>query len=108
MEGYMELNDDFFGKVKSKTNVDKETLVEFTNQFYKLLKKVNMSHRIYYYTSEYFRRLTSKGIINYWDEITLDTLINNIDIFTSIELTEEDIKSFKESFKKEEKTKKLK
>lgn len=88
--------------------IDKETLVEFTNQLSKLLKKVNMSHRIYYYTSEYFRRLTSKGIINYWDEITLDTLINNIDIFTSIELTEEDIKSFKESFKKEEKTKKLK
>lgn len=28
----MELNDDFFGKVKSKTNVDKETLVDLAKR----------------------------------------------------------------------------
>ena len=33
----MELNDDFFGKVKSKTNVDKETLVD-------LAKRLNESN----------------------------------------------------------------
>lgn len=88
--------------------IDKDTLVEFTNKLSELLKKVNMSHRIYHYTSEYFRRLIAKGIINYWDEITLDTLVSNMDIFTNIELTEEDINEFKQSLKKEEKSKKLK
>jgi len=34
----MELNDDFFGKVKSKTNVDKETLIDLA----KRLNKNNM------------------------------------------------------------------
>ena len=88
--------------------IDKDTIVEFTNKLSELLKKVNMSHRIYHYTSEYFRRLIVKGIINYWDEITIETLINNIDIFMNLELTEEDINKFKESFTKEEKSKKLK
>lgn len=88
--------------------IDKQTMIEFTNKLSELLKKVNLSHRIYHYTSEYLKRLLAKGIVNYWDEITLDTLLSHMDIFTNVELTEEDIKQFQESFPKEEKTKKLK
>ncbi len=81
---------------------------EFVTRFSELLKKVHLSHRIYYYTSNYFKRLISKGIINYWDEITLDTLLNNLYIFEGIDLTKEDIQEFINNYPKEEKTKKLK
>ena len=67
-----------------------------------------MSHRIYHYTSEYFKRLVSKGIINYWDEITLDTLLNELDIFLGIDLELTDIEEFRQSYKTEDNTKKLK
>lgn len=89
-------------------NISKEVLEDFVNKLSNLLKKVNLSHRIYYYTSEYFKRLIAKGIINYWDEITLDTLLNHLEVFESIELTKEDIEEFKEQLKPEEKSKKLK
>ena len=36
----MNLNDEFFGKVKNKTNVDKETLVDLA----KRLNENNMKH----------------------------------------------------------------
>ena len=53
------------------------------------------------------KRLLAKGIINYWDTISLNTLLEHIDIFEQIELSEQDIVEFKNQFK-EEKTKKLK
>lgn len=40
-----------------------EALESFVNQLSELLKKVNLSHRIYFYTSEYFKRLIVKGLI---------------------------------------------
>jgi len=88
--------------------ITEEELTDFVNKFSELLKKVNMSHRIYHYTSEYFKRLLSKGIINYWDEITFETLLNELDIFMGIDLTQEDIEEFRTNFKPEEKAKKLK
>ncbi len=81
---------------------------EFVTRFSELLKKVHLSHRIYYYTSNYFKRLISKGIINYWDEITLDTLLNNLYIFEGIDLTKEDIQEFINNYPKQENSKKLK
>ncbi len=89
-------------------NISEEDLVDFIDKLSDLLKKVNMSHRIYFYTSEYFRRLISKGIINYWDEITLETLLSNLEVFQNLELTEADIHEFINSFSKEENSKKLK
>ena len=88
--------------------ITEEELTIFVNKFSELLKKVNMSHRIYHYTSEYFKRLITKGIINYWDEITLDTLLNELDIFLGIDLAQEDIEEFRQSYKPVENTKKLK
>ena len=64
-----------------------------------------MSHRIYHYTSEYLNRLLAKGIINYWDTISLDTLLEHIDIFEQIEISKEDIEEFKNEFKEEPKKK---
>lgn len=89
-------------------NITEEDLVYFVNKLSELLKKVNMSHRIYFYTSEYFRRLISKGIINYWDEINLETILSNLEVFQNLKLTEEDIQEFINSFSKEENSKKLK
>jgi hypothetical protein len=88
-------------------NISEEVFTNFVNKLSNLLKKVNMSHRIYYYTSEYMKRLITLGIINYWEEITLDTLLDHIDIFEQIDISKESIESFKQEFK-EEKTKKLK
>lgn len=88
-------------------NITEEQLTTFVNNLSELLKKVNLSHRIYHYTSEYLKRLLSKGIINYWDEISLDTLLEHISIFEQLELSKEDIETFKESFKLQEKAKKL-
>ena len=64
-----------------------------------------MSHRIYNYTSEYMKRLLAKGIINYWDTISLDTLLEHIDIFEQLEISKEDIEAFKNEFKEEPKKK---
>lgn len=89
-------------------NISQEAITDFVNKLSILLKKVNLSHRIYYYTSEYFQRLIAKGIINYWDEITLDTLLSHLDVFIVLGLTDEDLKEFKQQFNQEEKTKKLK
>lgn len=86
-------------------NIKTEDFTIFVNRLSNLLKKVNMSHRIYHYTSEYMKRLIAKGIINYWEEITLDTLLEHIDIFEQIELSKEDIESFKNEFKEEPKKK---
>lgn len=87
--------------------ITEETLTTFVTRFAELLKKVNQSHRIYHYTSEYMRRLLAKGIVNYWDTISLDTLLEHIDIFEQIELSKEDIEEFKNQFEAE-KSKKLK
>lgn len=87
--------------------ISEEDLTTFVTRFAELLKKVNLSHRIYHYTSEYMKRLLAKGIINFWDTISLDTLLEHIDIFEQIDLSAQDIVEFKNHFK-EEKTKKLK
>lgn len=86
-------------------NISEDEIVDFVNKLSELLKKVNMSHRIYFYTSEYFKRLISKGIINYWDEITLETLLSQLEVFKRLELTDEDIKEFIGSFSKEKQSK---
>lgn len=75
--------------------VTEDELVKFVDRFSELLKIVNQSHRIYYYTSEYMKRLLAKGIVNYWDEIAFDTLISSINIFEQIGLLKEDIEVFK-------------
>ena len=51
------------------------------------------------------KRLLAKGIINYWDTISLDTLLEHIDIFEQIEISKEDIEAFKNEFKEEPKKK---
>lgn len=90
-------------------NVSKDIIVDFVNKLSELLKKVNLSHRIYFYTSEYFKRLICKGLINYWDEINLDTFISQLDVFEGLEgLLPEDIEELKKQLKPEEKSKKLK
>ena len=86
-------------------NISEDEIVDFVNKLSELLKKVNMSHRIYFYTSEYFKRLISKGIINYWDEITLETLLSQLEVFKRLELTDEDIKEFIGSFSKQKQSK---
>lgn len=86
-------------------NISEEVFTDFVNKLSNLLKKVNMSHRIYHYTSEYMKRLLAKGIINYWDTISLDTLLEHIDIFEQIEISKEDIEAFKNEFKEEPKKK---
>ncbi len=88
-------------------NITEEQLTIFINKLVELLKKVNLSHRIYYYGSEYMKRLIAKGIINYWDEINFQTILDHMDIFTNIELSENDIQEFKKQFELQDKTKKL-
>lgn len=75
--------------------VTKENLDIFIDELENLLKEKMLSHRIYFYTSEYFKRLYAKGLINYWDDITINTIINQLNCFESLEYTNEQIEEFK-------------
>ena len=75
--------------------ITEEELTIFVDKLEQWLKSKMLSHRIYYYTSEYFRRLLAKGLINYWDDLTTDKLISYLDCFESLEYTEEEISEFK-------------
>lgn len=75
--------------------ITEEELTIFVDKLEKWLKSKMLSHRIYFYTSEYFKRLLAKGLINYWDDLTTDKLTSYLDCFESLEYTEEEIAEFK-------------
>lgn len=74
--------------------ITEEELTIFVDKLEQLLKSKFLSHRIYFYTSEYFKRLLAKGLINYWDDLTTDKLISYLDCLESLEFTKEEIKEF--------------
>lgn len=84
-----------------KYNVPELTLDEndielFVNLLEEFLKSKSISHRIYYYTSNYFKRILIKDLINYKDTITIEDFINELYIFQAEEYTEEEILKFQE------------
>ena len=76
-------------------SISEDELKIFIDELEKLLKKKMLSHRIYFYTSEYFKRLLAKGLINYWDEISIKTLLDELYCLEKLEYTEEEIEAFK-------------
>ncbi len=75
--------------------ITEEELNIFIDELEKFLKSKMLSHRIYFYTSEYIRRLLATGLINYWDDINIETLIEHINCFENLEYTEEELEGFK-------------
>lgn len=88
--------------------ITEEELTTIVNIFESWLKKHLQAHRIYMYTSEYLRYLYAKCLINYEEELTLDTFINNITRLESDDFSLEDVTELqsliKEELSKENKT----
>lgn len=79
--------------------LDEKDIELFVNLLEEFLKSKTISHRIYYYTSNYFKRLLVKALINYEDTITIEDFINELYIFQTEEYTEEEISSFQEKLR---------
>lgn len=83
VEGYMNLNDDFFGKVKNKTNVDKDTLVDLA----KRLNENNMKdEKVLKSIIKDLSKITGKSVSLEKEQKIIDTIKNdkvpkNIDKF---------------------------
>ena len=83
VEGYMNLNDDFFGKVKNKTNVDKDTLVDLA----KRLNENNMKdEKVLKSIIRDLSKITGKSVSLEKEQKIIDTIKNdkvpkNIDKF---------------------------
>lgn len=83
VEGYMNLNDDFFGKVKNKTNVDKDTLVDLA----KRLNENNMKdEKVLKGIIRDLSKITGKSVSLEKEQKIIDTIKNdkvpkNIDKF---------------------------
>lgn len=75
--------------------VTEEELVIFISELENWLKTKTLSHRIYHYTSHYLKVLLAKGLINYWDEITTNTLTEYLKYIEPEEFTEEEVNEFK-------------
>ena len=88
--------------------ITEEELTIIVNTLETWLKKHLQAHRIYMYTSEYLRYLYAKCILNYEEELTLDTFINNILRLESDDFSLEDVTELqtilKEAVSKEKKT----
>lgn len=76
--------------------ISKAEIEVFINELETWLKIKSLSHRIYHYTSLYFKRILAKGLVSYWDTITLDELISELKAFEGLEYTEEEIKLFQQ------------
>ena len=83
VEGYVNLNDDFFGKVKNKTNVDKDTLVDLA----KRLNENNMKdEKVLKSIIKDLSKITGKSVSLEKEQKIIDTIKNdkvpkNIDKF---------------------------
>ena len=75
--------------------ISEEEITIFVLELEKCLKTKLLSHRIYYYTSNYFKILLAKGLINYWDEITIKSLTEYLKYIAPEEFTEDEIQVFK-------------
>ncbi len=79
--------------------INKLDLTIFTDLLEEFLKKKLLSHRIYHYTTMYFRRILIKALVNYQETLSVEDLLSEIDIFEVEEFTKEDINEFKEKIK---------
>ena len=84
-----------------KLLINEEELTTIVNIFEPWLKKHLQAHRIYMYTSEYLRYLYAKCLINYEEELTLDTFINNLKRLESDDFSLEDITELQSLLKEE-------
>lgn len=84
-----------------KLLINEEELTTIVNIFESWLKKHLQAHRIYMYTSEYLRYLYAKCLINYEEELTLDTFINNFKRLESDDFSLEDITELQSLLKEE-------
>ncbi len=79
--------------------LDEKDIEQFVNLLEEFLKLKNISHRIYYYTSNYFKRLLIKDLINYEDTITIEDFINELYVLQTEDYTEEEISNFQEKLR---------
>lgn len=56
------------------------------------LRPLLQAQRIFAYSSDYFRYLYSKGLLNYWDEITIEEIINHLYFLEKDDISLEQIK----------------
>lgn len=81
--------------------ITKEELTKIIDIIENWLKQFILSQRTYAYSSSYLSMLYAKGLINYWEEITLKDFINNLNIFESEDIPLSKINELKEILTKE-------
>lgn len=81
--------------------ISESNLTTLVNIIEEWLKQFTLSQRIYYYTSQYLATLYAKGLINYWDEISINEFIENLYIFESDDISKDQIKKLKETITEE-------
>lgn len=72
--------------------VSETELTTFINILEEWLKPLLQAQRIYAYSSDYFKFLYSKGLLNYWDEITIEEIISHLYFFEKDDISLEAIK----------------
>ena len=81
--------------------IDQSELTTIIDIMENWLKKFTLSQRIYTYTSQYLSLLYAKGLINYWDEITINDFIKYLYIFESDDISITEIQNLKEQLTNE-------
>lgn len=72
--------------------ISENELTIFIDTLESWLKPFIQAQRIYAYSSEYFKYLYAKGLLNYWDEITIEEIIYHLYILENDDISIDQIK----------------
>ena len=72
--------------------ISETELTIFIDTLESWLRPLIQAQRIYAYSSDYFKYLYSKGLLNYWDEITIEEIINHLYFLEKDDISLEQIK----------------
>ena len=80
--------------------IKKEEMTIFVDAIAQSLSSKNLPHRLYTYLTDYFQMILVKNLIRYNPQITINDLVNDLNLFTCIDFTEEEIEELKNNINK--------